>query len=140
MEEIEEELLKISKNHNNEEEGDNRVIEKPKRKGQSRERMLELHKIRSEKADQKRKEKEELKAKEEEIERIKKEKIEFEYEEAKKIKEAIDRKRNPKVIKEKVIKEIPIEKKDLYNEASRDLLRDKFLEEAKRRVMADLFS
>lgn len=114
--------------------------EKQKRKGQSKERMMELHKIRSEKAEQRRKEKDELKSKQEEIEKIKKEKIEFEYEEAKKIKEAIDKKRNPKVVKEKVVKENQIEKKNLYNEASRDILRDKFLEEAKRRVMAELFS
>ena len=120
-----------------------KTIEKPKKKGQSKERMMELHKIRSQKADERRKEKEELKLKQEEIEKIKKEKIEFEYEEAKKIKEAIDKKRNPKVVKEKVVKENKIEKKNLYNEyneVSREILRNKFHDELKRRVMADLFS
>ena len=51
--------------------------EEPKKKvgrGQTKERMMELHKIRSEKALLRRKEQEELKNKEEEIKNIKKKK------------------------------------------------------------------
>lgn len=122
---------------NNEEEE-----EKPKekkKKGQTRERMMELHKIRSEKARLKREEKEELKKKEEEIKRINKEKINIEYEEAQRIKEALEQK--------KAIKKTPeikydktTETKNLYKTVSRDILKEKYLEEAKRRVMIDLFS
>jgi len=106
------------------------------RKGQSRERMIELHKIKSEKAEQRRKEKEEIKIKEEEIERIKKEKLEFEYEQAQKLKEALEKKKT----KKNETTEIKKENKNLVKSASRDILKEKYLEEAKRRVMADLFS
>lgn len=123
------------------------IKEKPKpksaggRKGQSRERMMELHKIRSEKA----KEKRELKEKQKEVEQIKKDKINFEYEQAKELKEALEKKKASKITvpnvnvsanPEQEIKE----KKELYKSASRDILKEKYLEEAKRRVMADLFS
>ena len=106
------------------------------RKGQTRERMIELHKIKSEKAEQRRKEKEEVKIKEEEIERIKKEKLEFEYEQAQKLKEALEKKKT----KKNETTEIKKENKNLVKSASRDILKEKYLEEAKRRVMADLFS
>jgi hypothetical protein len=112
--------------------------EKPKKKkGQSRERMMELHRIRSEKAKQRREEKEELKAKEEEVKNIRKEIINTEYEEAQKIKQALEAKKAKKTeIKEIEKKEV----KHIYKTVSRDILKDKYLEEAKRRVMMDLFS
>lgn len=110
-----------------------------KKKGQSRERMMELHKIRSEKARLKREEKEEIKKKAEEVKKMKKEILNTEYEEAQKIKEALEAKKNS--IKKPDIKEIQEkETKNLYKTASRDILKDKYLEEAKRRVMMDLFS
>lgn len=110
-----------------------------KKKGQSRERMMELHKIRSEKARLKREEKEEIKRKAEEVKKMKKEILNTEYEEAQKIKEALEAKKNS--IKKPDIKEIQEkETKNLYKTASRDILKDKYLEEAKRRVMMDLFS
>ena len=116
------------------------IVEKPKSKrGQTKERMHELHRIKSEKAEQKRKELEELKAKEEEIQNIKKEKVRFEYEEALKIKEAIEAKKKQKpeeVLKYQKEKEV----KNIYKAVSRDILKEKYMEEAKRRVMLDLFS
>lgn len=110
---------------------------KPKRtnnRGQSREKMIEIGKIRSEKARLRREEKEELKRKEEEIMRIKKEKIDLEYQEAQKLKEALEAKKATKKTPE-----IRQEQK-VYKTVSRDILKDKYLEEAKRRVMMDLFS
>jgi hypothetical protein len=59
--------------------------------------MIELHKIRSEKAQERRKEKEDLKLKEEEVKSIKKLQLNDEYEEAKKIKEAIELKKSNKL-------------------------------------------
>ena len=119
-------------------EDDLKLEENPKKKkGQSRERMMELHRIRSEKANQRRKEKEELKAKEEEVKNIRKEIINSEYEEAQKIKQALEAKKAKKTeIKEVEKKEV----KHIYKTVSRDILKDKYLEEAKRRVMIDLFS
>jgi len=167
MDDIEEEIKKIEyeieilnkKNYQEENEEElpkiEEVKEKPKpkssggRKGQSRERMMELHKIRSEKALEKKKEKEELKAKAEEIEKIKKDKINFEYEQAKQLKEAIEAKKakqmkpNTKAIttnEDKENIEDERKRKELYKSASRDILKQKYLEEAKRRVMMDLFS
>ncbi len=82
MEDIENEIRKIEEelsstpegkqNEEPKEEVSSTPEQKPKRKGQSRERMMELHRIRSEKANQRRKEKEELKAKEEEVKNIRK--------------------------------------------------------------------
>lgn len=111
---------------------------KPKRtnnRGQSREKMIEIGKIRSEKARLRREEKEELKRKEEEIMRIKKEKIDLEYEEAQRIKEALSRAKKAT----KKAPEIKQEQK-VYKTVSRDILKERYLEEAKRRVMMDLFS
>lgn len=50
-----------------EEEKNEPLPEKPKKKGQSRERMMELHKIRSEKARLKREENEEIKKKQKKL-------------------------------------------------------------------------
>jgi hypothetical protein len=126
-------------------EDDLKLEENPKKKkGQSRERMMELHRIRSEKANQRRKEKEELKAKEEEVKNIRKEIINSEYEEAQKIKQALEAKKAKKTeIKDIEAERIATEKKEvkhIYKTVSRDILKDKYLEEAKRRVMIDLFS
>lgn len=157
MDDIEEEIKKVEyeieilnkKNYEEEEQGlpeIKEIKEKPKpksaggRKGQSRERMMELHKIRSEKAQQRKKEKEELKAKAEEIELIKKEKINFEYEQAKQLKDALEKKKSKITEIKPEIREEEKEKKILYKTASRDILKEKYLEEAKRRVMMDLFS
>lgn len=146
MDEIEEELRKIEYeieilNKKDELPEIDEVKEKPKpkssggRKGQSRERMMELHKIRSEKA----KEKRELKEKQKEVEQIKKDKINFEYEQAQQLKEALEAKKVKQMKPETKQEEIK-EKKELYKTASRDILKEKYLEEAKRRVMMDLFS
>jgi hypothetical protein len=153
MDDIEEELKKIQYEieiHNDDDNDElpeiKEVKEKPKpkssggRKGQSRERMMELHAIRSEKARLRKEEQEQLKQKQEEVEKIKKEKIEFEYEQAKQLKEAIDKKKAVKQPKIKDDEDERKEKKQLYKSASRDILKEKYLEEAKRRVMMDLFS
>jgi len=144
MENIEEEMEKIeyelsilnNKKETNEEEDIKEIKEEPvkKKRGQTRERMMELHKIRSEKARLKREEREELKNKKEEVNNIKKEKINIEYEEAQKIKEALEQK--------KATKKAPEIKQEerIYKTISRDILKDKYLEETKRRVMMDLFS
>ena len=143
MEDIENELKKIDDeiellNKSNEPKEE----EKPKlkKKGQSRERMMELHKIRSEKARLKKEEREELKAKEEEVKNIMKEKINTEYEEAKKIKEALEERKPKKTEVNEVERVEKKEVKHVYKAVSRDILKDKYLEEAKRRVMMDLFS
>lgn len=157
MEGIEEEIKKIQyeiemiDNNDDELPEIQEVKEKPKlnpakaRRGQTRERMMELHKIRSEKA----KERRELKEKQKEVEQIKKDKINFEYEQAKQLKEALEKKKASKVTDAKAIVKPEIkeeddkerkEKKNLYKSASRDILKEKYLEEAKRRVMMDLFS
>ena len=64
---------KIENIEENKEEENVEEIPKKKGKGQSRERMMELHKIRSEKALQKKLEREEMRKKEEEVIKIKKE-------------------------------------------------------------------
>ena len=115
------------------------VEEKPikkKRIGQSRERMLELHAIRSEKARLKRQEREDLLAKEEMTKNIIKEKINAEYEEAQKIKQALEEKKSKKAEIKQEVKEM----KHTYKAVSRDILKEKYLQEARKRVMADLFS
>ena len=115
------------------------VEEKPikkKRIGQSRERMLELHAIRSEKARLKRQEREDLLAKEEMTKSIIKEKINAEYEEAQKIKQALEEKKSKKAQIKQEVKEM----KHTYKVVSRDILKQKYLDEARKRVMDDLFS
>lgn len=110
-----------------------------KKKGSTRERMLELQDIRR----QKNLEKKLLKEKEEEIKKIKEERIEYEYLEALKIKDEIDRRKIRELNDINQIRDIKKIEKDsnkLIKSASRDILKDKFIEEAKRRVMIDLFS
>ena len=150
MEDIDKEIEKIRL----EIEGTSSVIEeekneplpqKPKKKGQSRERMMELHMIRSEKARLKREENEEIKKKAEEVKKMKKEILNTEYEEAQKIKEALEARKENKPLNAREValateKQVKKETKNLYKTASRDILKDKYLEEAKRRVMMDLFS
>lgn len=128
-----------------EEEKNEPLPEKPKKKGQSRERMMELHKIRSEKARLKREENEEIKKKAEEVKKMKKEILNTEYEEAQKIKEALEARKEKKPLNAREValateKQVKKETNNLYRTASRDILKDKYLEEAKRRVMMDLFS
>jgi hypothetical protein len=95
--------------------------------------MIELNEIKKKKALAKK----ELKQKEEEIMKIKTEKIEYEYIQAQKLKDALEAKKTKKPeIKQQEEKE----KNILYKTASRDILKEKYLEEAKRRVMMDLFS
>ena len=159
MDEIDEEIKRVEEeieilNHTKYGEQDEElptikeVKEKPnikpktKGRGQTRERMMELHKIRSEKAKLRKQEQEELKLKQQEIENAKREKINFEYEQAQKLKEAIEKK---KVKKEVEKEQTPIQQareinNSLIKSASRDILKEKYLEEAKRRVMMDLFS
>ena len=128
-----------------EEEKNEPLPDKPKKKGQSRERMMELHKIRSEKARLKREENEEIKKKAEEVKKMKKEILNTEYEEAQKIKEALEARKEKKPLNAREValateNQVKKETKNLYKTASRDILKDKYLEEAKRRVMMDLFS
>lgn len=114
-----------------------------KKAGQTRERMLEVIEIKKTKGQERR----ETKAKKEETERIRKEKIEFEYQEALRLKEAIEKRKaeneknnnKPNIEKDKEIKEIK-EKKQIVKTASRDILKERYLEEAKKRVMMDLFT
>ena len=126
---IEEPVIEVKE----EEEQVIEVINLPKKKGSSRERMIELNEIKKKKALAKM----ELKKKEEEIIKIKTEKIEYEYIQAQKLKDALEAKKTKKPeIKQQEEKE----KNILYKTASRDILKEKYLEEAKRRVMMDLFS
>jgi hypothetical protein len=142
MEDIEDEIKKNEielLNKSNTEEAEQKP--KQKRKGQTRERMMELHKIRSEKARLKREENEEIKKKAEEVKKIKKEILNTEYEEAKKIKEALEARKDKKPLNSQEVEiQVKKETKNLYKTASRDILKDKYLEEAKKRVMMDLFS
>jgi hypothetical protein len=124
--EVKEEEIPIIK-----EEAQEQPLPPPKSKKATRERMIELNQIKIKKNEGKRKQKEELKNKIEEIERIKNDKIEFEYEEAMKLKKAIEDKRAKQ--------QIP-QTKDLYKIASREILKDKYMDEVKKRVMSDLFS
>jgi len=160
MDEIDEEIKRLDKEIQNlkydntmasEDEDDaeelpeiEKIKLKPKKKGASMERMKVLHQIRR---DQKKK-KDELKAKAEEVNKIKREKIEFEYEEAQRLKEAIEKKKIAQLQKNNnntSVEQTPIQKarainNSLIKSASRDILKEKYLEEAKRRVMMDLFS
>lgn len=114
-----------------------------KNRGQTRERMLEVIEIKKTKGQERR----ETKAKKEETERIRKEKIEFEYQEALRLKEAIEKRKaeneknnnKPKIERDKEIKETK-EKKQIVKTASRDILKERYLEEAKKRLMMDLFT
>lgn len=109
---------------------------KKERRGKTKEQMHELTQIKKSKAEERRI----LREKKEEVERIKQEKIEMEYEEALKLKKAIEEKKNKAIQVKPDIRDIKKENKDLIRVASRDIIKEKYLEEAKRRVMADLFS
>ena len=145
-------------------EGKVSAIEIKKSNRATKERMKELNEIKKKKNEIKKAEKEELKKKLEEIEKLKKERIELEYEQA--LKEAKQAKSKSKKIiivpkaseaesdeEEEAPREAPIIKKKassisaqveaptiLYKNASRDILKDKYIEEVKKRVMRDLFS
>ena len=76
---------------------------------------------------------------------MKKEILNTEYEEAQKIKEALEARKEKKPLNAREValateNQVKKETKNLYKTASRDILKDKYLEEAKRRVMMDLFS
>lgn len=122
-------------------------IKPAKRRGQTREKMIELNKKSVEVMKTKGQERRETKAKKEETERIKKEKIEFEYQEALRLKEAIEKRKaeneknnnKPKIERDREVKEAK-EKKQIVKTASRDILKERYLEEAKKRVMMDLFT
>lgn len=136
MDEIETELSSLISNED-EELPKVEEIKSKKKRGSTRERMIELNEIKKTRAEEKRI----LREKADEIMRIKQEKIEIEYQEAQKLKEAIEKKK-AKMLEEKPIELVreEKEKKKLYKEASRDILKEKYLEEAKKRVMMDLFS
>jgi hypothetical protein len=108
---------------------------KKERRGKTKEQMHELTQIKKTKAEERRI----LREKKEEVERIKQEKIEMEYEEALKLK-AIEEKKNKAIQVKPDVRDIKKENKDLIKVASRDIIKEKYFEEAKRRVMADLFS
>lgn len=122
-------------------------IKPAKKRGQPREKMIELNKKSVEVVKTKGQERRETKAKKEEIERIRKEKIEFEYQEALRLKEAIEKRKaeneknnnKPKIERDKEIRETK-EKKQIVKTASRDILKERYIEEAKKRVMMDLFT
>ena len=117
-------------------------IKAPKKKrGQSAEQMVEVRKKQITKGQERR----DLKAKKEETERIKKEKVELEYEEALRVKQAIEKRKEKLIIennKPKIEKhkEIVKENKQIYKSASRDILKEKYMEEARKRVIMDLFT
>lgn len=122
-------------------------IKPAKKRGQPREKMIELNKKSVEVVKTKGQERRETKAKKEETERIRKEKIEFEYQEALRLKEAIEKRKaeneknnnKPKIERDKEIRETK-EKKQIVKTASRDILKERYIEEAKKRVMMDLFT
>ena len=114
-----------------------------KKRGWPRERMLELHKIQSEMLRKKREDAAELKRKEQEIIQIEKDRIEFEYKKAQKIKKKLESKM--KELEEEDDEPIPISHashvspENLYKSASRDILREQYINEALKRVKFDLF-
>jgi hypothetical protein len=117
------------------------IVKVKRKKGGSDnlEHLAKMREIKAEKLKQKKAEQEELQMKLKEIEEIKKKKLDDEYEEALKIKKALEKK---KKLEEPEIKQAieRKEQKQLIKAASRDILKDKYLEEAKKRVMMDLFS
>lgn len=141
---MEEELKELQDLIDKNDASANEELKKPTKKdgrgsGGTREQMLKAVEVRKQKAIQRQKEKEDKEMKLREIEEIKKKKLDDEYEEALKIKQALEKK---KKLEEPEIKQAieRKEQKQLIKTASRDILKDKFLEEAKKRVMNDLFS
>lgn len=99
---------------------------KPKKgRGATAERMREIAAIKSEKAKIRNEKKNEIK-------KVKEDKLNIEYLQALKIREKLD-------AKKKTLKDTQMEKV-LYNNSSKDILKDKYINEAKKRVMIDLFS
>lgn len=99
---------------------------KPKKgRGATAERMKEIAAIKSEKARIRNEKKHEIK-------KVKEDKLNIEYMEALKIRQKLE-------AKKKSLKDTQMEK-ELYNNSSKDILKDRYINEAKRRVMADLFS
>lgn len=142
--------LKLEDENDNEELPEVEVIPKPfkKKRGMSPDKMREIGKIGRETRKTKAEQKRELREKQEQILKIKQEKINIEYEEAQRLKEALEIKKK-KLLEEKEQKEndkknpqkqIIKENKNLIRTSSRDILKEQYLMEAKRRVMEDLFS
>jgi hypothetical protein len=104
-------------------------------RGAPREQMIELNKIRKAKADERKAKEDLIKAQKEQVKKIKEEKLNIEYQNALKIKERLDKKKI-EIIKNKQIEE----RNDLYQSASKEAIRSKYLEEARKRVLNDLFS
>lgn len=134
---------------NNEELPEVEII-KPfkKKRGMSPDKMREIGKIGREARKTKAEQKRELREKQEQILKIKQEKINIEFEEAQRLKEVLEIKKK-KLLEEKEQKEndkknpqkqIIKENKNLIRTSSRDILKEQYLMEAKRRVMEDLFS
>ena len=99
---------------------------KPKKgRGATAERMKEIAAIKSEKARIRNEKKYEIK-------QVKEDKLNIEYLEALKIRQKLE-------AKKKSLKDTQMEK-ELYNNSSKDILKDRYINEAKRRVMSDLFS
>jgi len=152
---------------NTENIGEDKVAKKSNKA--TKERMKELNEIKKKKNEIKKAEKEELKKKLEEIEKLKKERIELEYQQALREKSRIAKQEEAneeeeeeeeeanEVLAKQVIQ--PIKRAaslktcsrsfgsrdtpapaELYKKASRDILKDKYIEEVKKRVMRDLFS
>jgi hypothetical protein len=135
---------------NTENIGEEKVVKKSNKA--TKERMKELNEIKKKKNEIKKAEKEELKKKLEEIEKLKKERIELEYQQALRNKSRIEEadEEEEEEEEEEVIQPIkraaPVKARqapapaELYKKASRDILKDKYIEEVKKRVMSDLFS
>jgi hypothetical protein len=104
-------------------------------RGAPREHMIELNKIRKAKADERKAKEDIIKAQKEELKRIKEEKLNQEYQNALKIKERLEKKKI-ETNKNKKIEET----NNLYETVSKETIRNKYLEEAKKRVLNDLFS
>ena len=118
--EIEKEVEDKSESEPEPEEPAPEIIVK-KSRGATRERMIELAKIRSEKAKIKN-------LKLSQIKMMGEDKLNIDYIDALKIREKLNKKK------------AEIKEHELITSSSKDMLKDKFLAEAKKRVMSDLFS
>jgi hypothetical protein len=118
--EIENEVEDKSESEPEPEEPAPEIIVK-KSRGATRERMIELAKIRSEKAKIKN-------LKLSQIKMMGEDKLNIDYIDALKIREKLNKKK------------AEIKEHELITSSSKDILKDKFLAEAKKRVMSDLFS
>ena len=118
--EIEKEVEDKSESEPEPEEPAPEIIVK-KSRGATRERMIEIAKIRSEKAKIKN-------IKLSQIKMMGEDKLNIDYIDALKIREKLNKKK------------AEIKEHELITSSSKDILKDKFLAEAKKRVMSDLFS